>query len=419
MRTVGIIVEYNPLHNGHLYHFRQSKKESGADAAVAVMSGHFLQRGEPAIANKWARTEMALAMGADLVIELPVAYASQPAEWFAYGAVALLDATGVVDSLCFGSESGDIDSLRKLAKLLASEPEPFRQLVRRQLKTGASYPAAYSEAVRLYATEHATLPPEQQNAAAMLAMPNNSLGLHYLLALERIASRIRPLTITRQKAGYSQTDITDRDIASATAIRRLVFERGNLEEAAAYMPETTLAILRRERAAGRGPMSWDNYFLPLLHQLASRSAEELAGVFEVNEGLEHRLKAALPELREQMTFQALLTALKTKRYTRTKLQRTLLRILLNHNKSGFTSDSLQNGANYLRVLGFSAAGRELLHRMKKTASVPVITNVTNEACERHPFLAMDVAASQVYALGYATPRRDEMFRDYFQPPLKI
>lgn len=419
MHTVGIIVEYNPLHNGHLYHFRQSKKESGADMAVAVMSGHFLQRGEPAIVNKWARTEMALAMGADVVIELPVAYASQPAEWFAYGAVALLDATGVVDSLCFGSESGDIDTLRKLAKLLAAEPEPFRHLVRQQLKTGASYPAAYSEAVRQYAQEHAALPPEQQDAAAMLAMPNNSLGLHYLLALERIASRIRPLTITRQKAGYSQTDITDRDIASATAIRRLVFERGSLEEAAAYMPETTLAILRREQDAGRGPMSWDKFILPLLHQLTSRSADELAGVFEVNEGLQHRLKAAIRELRGEMTFEALLAALKTKRYTRTKLQRTLLRILLNHSKSGLSPDLLHNGANYLRVLGFSSTGRKLLHRMKKTASVPVITNVTNEACERHSFLQMDVAASQIYALGYETPSRNEMFRDYFQPPIMI
>lgn len=147
MNTVGIVVEYNPLHYGHVYLFQQSKFVSGAEAVIAVMSGNFLQRGEPAIANKWARTEMALRMGVDVVIELPVAYSCQPAEWFAYGAVAILDATGVVDSLCFGSESGDIGWLEAVAERMHREPEYFHEAIRSVLKSGVSYPTAYSAAV--------------------------------------------------------------------------------------------------------------------------------------------------------------------------------------------------------------------------------------------------------------------------------
>ncbi|HZG78194.1 MAG TPA: nucleotidyltransferase family protein, partial [Paenibacillus sp.] len=141
--VVGVIVEYNPLHNGHAFHLAASKAAAGADAVVAVMSGHWLQRGEPALLNKWARAEAALLAGVDLVLELPVAYSAQPAEWFAYGAVSCLARTGVVDSFCFGSESGDIAELSALAERLAAEPEAFARLLRSQLKTGAPYPAAY------------------------------------------------------------------------------------------------------------------------------------------------------------------------------------------------------------------------------------------------------------------------------------
>src|SRR5690554_6939007 len=148
VKTVGIIVEYNPLHYGHVYHFRQSKINANAEAVVAIMSGNFLQRGEPALLNKWARAEMALHMGVDLVIELPVAYAAQPAEWFAYGAVSALHNTGVVDSLCFGSESGEINGLISLAHKLHQEPVTFKHSLKERLKQGMNYPAAYSAAVQ-------------------------------------------------------------------------------------------------------------------------------------------------------------------------------------------------------------------------------------------------------------------------------
>ncbi|UQZ87293.1 hypothetical protein SK3146_06590 [Paenibacillus konkukensis] len=411
MKTVGLIVEYNPLHNGHLYHFQQSKKVSGADAVVAVMSGHFLQRGEPAMTGKWARAEMALRMGVDLVLELPVAFSAQPAEWFAFGAVSALEATGAVDSLCFGSESGDIGWLHAAAEALHSETPEFRELLQRELKAGLPYPAAYGQAVARF------MPGTE---ASELARPNNTLGLHYLIALKRLRSRIEPLTITRQKAGYNQLDITDRRIASATALRHMLFERQALEDIVPYVPEGTMEVLRREWAAGRAPIGWERYDRPLLLQLLNRSAVQLASLHEVSEGLEHRIKQALPSLSPDSgrLVEQLLGLLKTKRYTRTKLQRMLLRILLNHTKEDLSPAALREGVPYLRVLGFSARGKQLLRIMKRTAKVPVVTKVA-AVSEPSPFLQMDIQATSIYALGYHAASERDLFRDYYEPPVQI
>ncbi|GAB2702104.1 nucleotidyltransferase [Paenibacillus thermoaerophilus] len=417
MRAVGLIVEYNPLHNGHVYHCRESRRLSGADAVVCVMSGHFLQRGEPALANKWARTEMALRMGADLVLELPVAYACQPAEWFAYGAVSVLDATGCVDALCFGSESGDLRSLDAAAGVLASEPPSMREDLRTRLKSGVPYPAAYAgaaaEAIRRQAEDAGAEAPD-------LSQPNNSLGLHYLLALRRLRSRIEPLTIPRLKAGYLQREITDESIASATALRRLLGEGADLDALKPYVPASTLDVLRSEWRAGRAPMSWDRFAGALFHELYAADADELALRFDVREGIENRLKQALAgggfDPHSPGAVDRLLDALKTKRYTRTALQRMLLRILLHHRKSDLPPERLAAGAPYIRVLGFTGRGRELLKRMRRTARVPVVVRA---AASDDPWLAMDIRASAVYALAYPRRQPDAVRWDYTRPPLQL
>lgn len=426
MRMLGIVVEYNPLHNGHVHHYEQSMKAAGADACIAVMSGHFLQRGEPAVVNKWARTEMALRMGADVVIELPVAYACQPAEWFAFGAVCLLEATGVVDALSFGSEDGRIDLLQKRAGQLFREDEQFRSLLQAQLKKGGSYPAAYAAAAALH--PDATNPgAEEAEADGALApdQPNNILGLHYLMALRRLESHIHPLTIPRQKAGYRQAAATDKDIASATAIRSLLFQEDwkslreeALERIAAYVPSYTLDIMRRELRAGRGPLCWEHYASLLFARLLAGSEEELRSISEVTEGLEHRLKRSLSLLPEAAPRQveSLLQLLKTKRYTYGKLQRTLLRILLQHPKHELSREKLSAGPAYIRILGFSGKGRELLKMMKRTARLPVITRPAQNQAEL-PFLAWDIRASSVYSLAYKEQSPAQWLRDYYQPPL--
>ncbi|MFC5702206.1 nucleotidyltransferase [Cohnella faecalis] len=411
MPTVGVVVEYNPLHNGHLYHLQQSKKITGADSAVAVMSGNFLQRGEPAIVDKWARTEMALRAGCDLVLELPAAYSSQPAQWFAYGAVAVLSAAGIVDALCFGSESGDIEALNSAAALLTEEPEELAAALDAKLRTGIPYPSAYTGAAKELLQSRGL-----GQSAFALDQPNHTLGLHYMMAMRRIGSRMKPFTVQREKAGYSQESITDGAIASATALRKLLAESDSLQALAPFVPSSTLDILRRERDAGRAPVGWEHFKRPLLHELLRADVGALAGFAEVTEGLEHRIKRVLFE-DAPSSVESLVNALKTKRYTRTKLQRTLLRILLGHRKDELTADRLESGVQYIRVLGFTERGQSLLREMKTRATVPVVLGA---ARGDWPYLSMDARASAVYALAFR--EEDSLraaWRDYTMPPVRV
>lgn len=409
MKTVGIVVEYNPLHNGHVLHYRKSKEVTGADAVVAVMSGPFLQRGEPAIASKRARAEMALAMGVDLCLELPVTYAVQPAEWFAYGAVAILEATGVVDCLSFGSESGTLEQILPLSRSLANESGELRSEIEKRLREGMNFPSAYgAAAAALFGESEPAIAQLQE----LLTQPNNSLGLHYLIALERLGSRITPYTIPRENAQYHDPLPGASSIASATAIRNIILSEG-LEAARPYMPEFTHSIMEREIKSGRAPVHWEQFRQPLFQTLLTQTPAQLEGLLEVTEGLEHRVQRSLFQLK-QPTVDALLEALKTKRYTRTKLQRMLLHIMLNHDKASMNREELAKGPGYIRVLGFSETGRSLLKRMKRSASLPVIHK---PAKLEHPQLERDLMAAAVYANGQPRPDMRHYYGDYLLPPL--
>jgi predicted nucleotidyltransferase len=409
LSTVGIIVEYNPLHNGHVHHYSRAKEITGAQHTIAILSGPFLQRGEPALVNKYARTDMALAMGVDLVIELPTVYAVQPAEWFAFGAVALLEATGVVDSLCFGTETGTLELLLPLSHKLATESESMKKEISKLLNQGMSYPTAYSTAVGNLSND----PSDKEDIVSLLQQPNHSLGLHYLIALQRLKSNIVPYTIPRESAGYHDSTPSTSNIASATAIRRLVLEQ-DFQAAAPYVPSYTLEIMRKEFDAGRGPIGWESFRQTLMHQLLTQSTTELAQFHEVTEGLEYRIKKLLPTV-VNLTVRDLLHSLKTKRYTHTKLQRMLAHILLHHTKQEMSAICLGEGPQYLRVLGFSPSGQKLLKQMKKTASLPIVVKPSNHS---HTHLERDLQASAVYANAYHHLNNREMFRDYFEPPIK-
>lgn len=412
MTTVGIIAEYNPLHNGHVHQFNEAKRLSGADSAIVVMSGPFTQRGEPAVASKQARTEMALHMGADLVIELPVAYALQPAEWFAFGAVSLLEATGTVDSLCFGSEAGTLGELLPLAAFLAEESSELQAEIRRRMALGASFPAAYSAAAAAVWEGTPGGHGSPRGAEALLRQPNNSLGLHYLIALRRLGSAITPLTVPRTGAGFHDPLPGGASIASATAIRRLLTEGGS---PAAYMPEYSMSILEREHAAGRGPVSLEDFRSQLRHVLTTRTAAELRLLQDMNEGLENRLLRVMPQL-EQFTVSGLLEAVKSRRYTHTRLQRLLLHTLLNHSKEEMTPSCLAQGPGYIRVLGFRGNGRKLLKRMKQSAAWPVVISPAHFS---HPGLERDIQAAAAYAGAFASPLRSDLYGDYFMPPVMV
>lgn len=411
MRTVGIIVEYNPFHNGHAYHLRQSRAMADADAVVAVMSGHFLQRGEPALVDKWARTEMALEGGCDLVIELPVAYATQAAEWFAYGAVSLLEATGVVDAFCFGTESGKLAPLMLAADLLANEPASFKNMLKHRLDQGSNYPGAYSEAVSAYLHQQGHL----DASGFPFDQPNHTLALHYLLALKRIRGAMEPLTIAREKAQYNDDRATDASIASATAIRKQLLVSRSLQEAGAYVPPSTQAVLADRWDKGQCPVSWDNFRIALFNAILTRSPSQLAHIHEITEGLEHRIYNSMPQLTE-VSIEQLLTALKTKRYTHTKLQRALLAIMLGHSKSDFTRDKLAAGVQYIRVLGFTEKGKLLLRRMRKAASLPILLSAARPP-ESYRYLELDTTATAIYMLGVPGANSASMYRDFRGQPI--
>ena len=420
MTTLGIIAEYNPLHNGHVHHFIESKKRAKAEHTIIIMSGPFTQRGEPATVSKYARTEMALHMGADLVIELPVAYAVQPAEWFAFGAVSLLEATGVVDSLCFGSEAGALEQLLPLADYLTEETSELKNALHHRLSLGESFPAAFSAAAASVWSESqdhldAIRPAESDIAdiiGKLIRQPNNSLGLHYLIALRRIQSTIKPLTVPRTGAGFHDSLQTHSAIASATAIRSLLQEGGT---PASYMPDYSLRIMDREKAAGRSPITLENFSSTLRHLLTTHTSTELKALQDMNEGIENRLLRVMTEL-EQFSVTGLLDILKSKRYTRTRLQRMLVHALLNHSKNEFSASILGQGPGYIRVLGFRESGRMLLKKMKKSATLPI---VMRPSLFSHPQLERDLQASAAYAGAYSIPLRSDLYRDYLEPPVRV
>lgn len=387
MRVVGLIVEYNPLHNGHVYHYQQAIKETAADAVVVIMSGHFLQRGEPALVNKWVRTEMALHMGADLVIQLPYVYSTQQAKYFAQGAISLLHHMPFVTHLCFGSESGDIHALQTLANHLTKEPDSIKHSIKQEMSSGQSYPKAYATALQQFILA-------KNLDKSLIDQPNNILGLHYLISLNQYQSNIIPTTIKREKAGYHEEEFTDQQIASATSIRKALFSREKplWSEIKNYVPEYTLELLMREQKEGR-LVSWEKYFNYITHTLLAQSAEQLEQIYEMEEGIQHRFKKIALEA---TSFKSLCQQVKSKRYTWNRIQRILL-----HSFTQFTKSEarklMEEGPSYIRLLGYSNKGKQLLNQYKKNITLPLISNIR----KNHPaMLDWDIKAAQLYALGY-------------------
>ena len=336
METAGIVAEYNPFHRGHAWHIAETRRRLGGDApVVCVMSGHWVQRGECALADKWLRAALALDRGADLVVELPTPWAMASAESFARGAVSLLAATGVVDVLSFGSETGELAPLEAAAAALDAPDYPER--LRAALGRGLSFPAARQEAA----------------GAACLSAPNNNLGVEYLRSLRALGSTIRPLTVPRQGAGHDGP--AAGGFASASELRRLL-RAGRGEEAAPYltapwsgeladMQHIERAVLARLRTMGEG----DWAALP-----------DGGGA----EGLPSRLAKAA---REAVSLEDFYTRAKTRRYPHARLRRLALAAFL-----GLRAAERPAAPPYVRVLGLGGQGRVLLRRMKDTCPLPVI-----------------------------------------------
>ena len=402
MKVLGIVVEYNPFHNGHIYHIERSREITGSDAVVCVMSGNFIQRGEPALLNKFARAKTALGCGADLVIELPHLYAMSSAEAFAFGAIKILDGIGIVDCISFGSEHGNVEALDSIAGVLAEEPVEYRLELKKQLELGLAFPVCRQKALRKYLQDTSVL-----DLSGLLETSNNILGIEYLKALKKLNSSIKPYTVARVLNSYNSAELTG-PVSSATAIRNSIAGGNGLynisPETAQALPPFSQAVMERELSAGRGPNStkmFEDIIFSLIRRMSPGQIREFPGV---SEGLEYRIKSAGEN---SGSIEELIDSICTKRYAQTRIQRILFSMLTGLTKAETELFMQYGGPQYARVLGFNNIGRRLLSMMKKKSSLPVIVKTADfkNSCNKllARMLEIEAFSTDMYVLGYKNP----------------
>ncbi|QDR80415.1 nucleotidyltransferase [Sporomusa termitida] len=393
--AVGLIVEYNPFHNGHLWHLTEAKRIAGAEFAIAIMSGNFLQRGEPAIVDKWSRAAMAVTAGVDLVIELPTVFAVRSAQYFATGGIQLLSRLGMVSHICFGAESADLAALTAAARALSASTTG--STIRQKMKTGRTYAASLA----LTLAETTGIDP------GVIHSPNNILAIEYLRAIFTCAPQLIPLVIERCAANYHDTVITST-IASATAIRAAIAQNSLLlPDSSAWqsLPAATAAQINALIATGRAPVTFDAFSNIVLAKLRTMQLNELAALPDVTEGLHNKISDSA---RKASTLQELLSFIKSKRYPLTRLQRMMIHALLGTTKTTLAGFD-QAGPLYARILAFNQNGRRLLRVIDRYSTVPVITKTArfltskqqqnNELTRLQDMLAYDIKATDIYVLG--------------------
>ncbi|MBR1861450.1 MAG: nucleotidyltransferase [Lachnospiraceae bacterium] len=409
MTVNGIIAEYNPFHNGHVFHIEKSKALTGADATVVVMSGNFVQRGAPAVVDKFVRTKMALENGADLVLELPSCYSTASAEYFANAGVALLDKLGIIDYLSFGSESGDIKILEHIAGILLEEPKEFSEYMQRYLREGYTYPLARNNALIQYETS-------LFDVSRVLESPNNILGIEYIKAIKRRSSSIRAITISRNGSNYHDRYTADSSLkASAQAIREAIPAGGDFSP---VMPESAYTDLFDEITNG-SIMDVDDFSSMLYYKLLSEKNIGYTSYFDVSQALSDRIVNALPSF---TSFKNFIEEVKSRDRTYTRISRCLLHILLDITERDMESYKLIDYIPYARVLGFKRGSEELLSEIKCHSSIPLITKIADASgilySEPWKMFRNEIRAGEIYyaarAVKTMTPAKNE-----FSTPLVI
>ena len=386
-KILAIIAEYNPFHNGHLYHLQKSKKDIKPDYSICIMSGNFCERGDTSILDKWSKTEAALKCGFDMVIELPVLYSISSAENFAEGALKILDAFDDV-TLSFGSECGNLDILNNIANVLYDEPKEYQTILSHELSKGLSYPKARENALLLYLNDI-------KKYANVLSNPNNILGIEYLKAIKKLKSKVKPYTVKRIDAGYNSLKVKDR-LASATAIRNLLKENKDVKK---LMPTPSYNILLNNIEHGKTIKNISVFEKEIIYTLRKMSLKEISNLQDVTEGLENVIKQAANNCNN---LEDLINSIKSKRYTRSRIQRILLYSILNITKKDI-QDSYKTKP-YIRVLGVSNKGKLLLSQLNNP-KYPSITSIkkfmdSNNNKTLKNMLEKDILASNIYTLGY-------------------
>lgn len=353
MKTVGLVTEYNPFHNGHLYHLKNSLKVTNSNYSIIAMSGNFLQRGEIAILDKWTRAKIAVECGADLVLEIPNIFCSQSAEFFALGSILVLNSINIVDSICFGSELGDSNSILQFAKFLNNEPIEFKNSIKCLLKQGLSYPTAREKALSKYF-----------NNIDILKSPNNILGIEYCKSILKLNSKMKPYTINRFNSNFHDLELNG-NICSASAIRNHLLNKENLNDLKNFLPSTSFNSLKNQNFVFNDSLF--EYFKFIIF----RSFNELNDIQEVNEGIENRI---FQSLLKSNSYEAFLINLKNKRWPMNRIKRMFINILLDIKKDDLNFCKSLKTLPYIQILAFNDNGRKLLKKIKKTTNSKLLSD---------------------------------------------
>lgn len=391
-KVLGIIGEYNPFHNGHLYHLEQSKKLTGASYTVAIISGNFTQRGSTSLIDKWSKSEIALLNGIDLVIELPVLYATSSAENFADGAIKILNSLKVVDYISFGAETSNIEVLNQFADILYNEPKQYKAILAHELNKGISFPKARENALLMYLNDISKY-------SNIISSPNNILGIEYLKALKKHKTNIKPVAVERFEAGYNDISYSG-NIASATAIRNII-KNGGFDILRRLLPATSYSTLFENIKQGHFVLDLSSFEKQIIYNLRKMDTSEIANLQDVTEGIEFLIKKAANSCNTLIEF---LNIVKSKRYTTTRIQRILLYSLL-----GITKNDIEISKKvtpYVRVLGLNERGKFLISEIAKAnPKLEIITSVKRFADDNSNrnlkvLLGKDIFATNVYTIGY-------------------
>ena len=383
MNITGIITEYNPFHLGHELHLKNSKKITNCDGVICVMSGNFVQRGLPALTDKWTRTKMALEAGVDLVVELPTLFATSSAEFFAFGAVSLLNSLNIVDNLCFGSECGDIDLIKKLSEIIVNEPQEFKEYLKELLKDGLPFPKARSKALMKY-LEGTNFKIDFSYLETVLNSSNNILAIEYCKSLYKLKSSITPFTIKRLGADYNKDELSKNEIASASAIRKSIYT-SNIEESLEFMPAHSYEILKNSSFS-----SLDKMFDLVKYAIIS-NPNILKEIPEASEGIDNKI---VQNIGKANSLDELINLCKSKRYSYTRLNRILCHVLLCVDNELLSLR--KSPPKYIRILGFNNKGREILKEIKQNSEINIVNKLSKSKPD--PLLDFDIKATNIYSL---------------------
>ena len=388
MNITAIIAEYNPLHLGHKYHINKAKQETKADGLICVISGNFVQRGMPAIIDKWERTKMALENGIDLVIELPALYALSSAEFFSFGAISLLNSLGIVNNISFGSECGNVDFLFKIAEVLISEPLQYKNILKKYLNQGLSYPFARSKALQCYLSNF-NKNFITNDLTNILNSSNNILGIEYCKSLLSLNSNIKPYTIIREGNKYNSLEL-ESCYSSATSIRKYMNENITFDTLAHHVPPLVFDRLSDMKNT-KYNFVYEDSIMPFIKHKHFTSKNTLELLPDASEGLHNKISKGLLN---SESFHELISYAKSKRYTYSRISRILCQYFIGFDNYQ-TKILRKSPCPYVRILGLNKVGASMLKSAKKTSTIPIYSKLPTSL---NKVLELDVQSTKAYSL---------------------